>query len=66
MNPEHCDGITFAKYAREMTDIPLVAIGGISHDNLHLVKALGIDAYAMTASIQNETLLMMMISKIGE
>lgn len=65
-NPEQCDGLSFAEFARKITDIPLVAIGGIDEGNLHKVKEVGVDAFAMTASIKEEEKLLKIRSMIGE
>lgn len=54
VNPEHCDGLGFAEYARAYTNLPLVGIGGIDESNLESIMGLGIDSLAMTASIRTE------------
>lgn len=51
-NPEDCEGVSFAEYARQNTTLPLVGIGGIDESNIHQVKELGIDSVAMIGSIK--------------
>lgn len=63
MNPEACEGISFAEYARRSTTIPLVAIGGIDATNIDQIKSLGMDALAMTASIKEAKELQVIQSK---
>lgn len=64
VNPEPCEGLSFAEYARQSTQIPLVAIGGINTTNLSQIMSVGVDSIAMTAAIKEAKQLKTIQTKI--
>ncbi len=66
MNPEACEGLGLAEFARAHTNKAIVAIGGIDSGNIHQLKAIGIDSYAMVSSISKPQQLIKMKALIGE
>lgn len=50
---EASQGLSYAKWAREKTTIPLVAIGGIDAGNMHTLTDMGITCLAMISALKD-------------
>ncbi|MGV8146627.1 MAG: thiamine phosphate synthase [Alkaliphilus sp.] len=64
-NVEYCEGPSYAKFAREATTLPLVAIGGIKDFNINKLIEIGIDAFAMITAVQEEKMVRKLQKIIG-